>query len=64
MINATTLNKVAELLGTTDKNLVFNAVIHTLTLQGIEIDVAVDMVFGEGTYKKLAGEVYNTLRAA
>lgn len=64
MINAATLNQVANILGTTDKNVVFSACIHALTLKGIEINVAYDMVFGEGAYKKFAGEVYNALRAA
>lgn len=64
MINATALNQVAELLGTTDKNVVISAVLKTLVSTGIAVDVAYDMVFGEGAYKRFAGEIYTALRAA
>jgi len=58
------LNEVANLLGTTDKNVVFSAVLKTMLKSGIEVDVAFDMLFGEGAYKRFAGEVYHALRAA
>ena len=64
MIDASVLNQVAELLKTTDKNLVISAVLKTLMSTGIAVDVAYDMVFGEGAYQKFAGDVYNALRAA
>jgi hypothetical protein len=59
---ATQMNEVATLLNTNDKNVVINAVLATLVKSGIAIDTATDMVFGEGAYKKLAGEVYRALR--
>lgn len=62
-MNAATLNQVANLLGTTDKNVVFSAVLKTLVENGIAINVAFDHLFGEGAYKKFAGEVYHALRA-
>ena len=64
-ITAAQLNEVANLLGTTDKNVVFSCVIQTLVKQGgISVNDAFDMLFGEGAYMKFAGEVYNALRAA
>lgn len=64
MITAAQLNQVAELLGTTDKNVVFSAVIQTLVKQGgIPVRDAFEMVFGEGSYMKFAGEIYHALRA-
>ena len=56
------LNQVAELLGTTDRQTVLEVVMGTLVESGIAVDVAIDAVFGEGSYKKLAGQVYDNLR--
>ncbi len=64
-ITAAALNQIAALLNTTDKNLVINVAIKTLMDHGgMTVDQAVDAVLGEGTYKKLAGVVYDSLRAA
>lgn len=62
-MNTATLNQVATLLGTTDKNVVFSAILKTLVANGIAVNVAFDHVFGEGAYKTFAGEVYTALRA-
>lgn len=62
-ITATQLNQVAQLLGTTDKNVIFSAVLKTLTDAGIAMAEAFDMLFGEGAYKKFAGDIYDALRA-
>lgn len=62
-ITADQLNQAAALLGTTDKNVVISAVLKTLVRAGVEIDVAFDMLFGEGAYKRFAGHVYDALRA-
>lgn len=62
-MNAATLNQVANLLGTTDKNVVFSAVLKTLIEEGVAANVAFDFLFGEGAYKKFAGEVFQALRA-
>ena len=62
-ITATQLNQVAELIGTTDKNVVFSAVIKTLVEAGVSLDAAFDMLFGEGSFKKSAGNDYDALRA-
>jgi len=64
IITADQLNQVAELLGTTDKNAVFSAVLTTLVKSGVAINVAFDALFGDGAYRKFAGEVYAALRAA
>ena len=62
-ITATQLNQVAELIGTTDKNVVYSAVIKTLVEAGVSLDVAFDTLFGEGSFKKFSGNVYDALRA-
>ena len=63
-ITTAQLNEVAKLLGTTDKNTVFRSILCTLFDQGIAVDVAFDFVFGEGAYKRFAGDVYDALQAA
>lgn len=63
-ITAAQLNEVATLLGTTDKNVVISAVLKTLVQSGIDMQTAFDAVFGEGAYRKFAGEIYSALRAA
>ena len=62
-ITTTQLNQVAELIGTTDKNVVFSAVLKTLVEAGISIDAAFDGLFGDGAFKQFAGNVYDALRA-
>lgn len=62
-ITTTQLNQVAELIGTTDKNVVFSAVLKTLIEDGISIDAAFDCLFGDGAFKQFAGNVYDALRA-
>ena len=62
-ITTAQLNQVAELIGTTDKNVVFSAILKTLTEAGIRIDAAFDMLFGEGAFKQFSGNVYDALRA-
>lgn len=57
------LNQAAELLGTTDRNTVLTAVIGTLVKNGVDVKVALNAVFGEGTFEKIAGQVYDALRA-
>ena len=62
-ITASTLNQVASLLNTTDKNTVITVAIGTLVKSGIDLQVAFDAVLGEGAYMKMAGQVYESLRA-
>jgi len=62
-ITTAQLNQVANLLGTKDKNVVFSAVIQFLVKSGLAIDEAFEMVFGEGSYERFAGQVYEALRA-
>lgn len=62
-MNAAIFNQVATLLNTTDKNVVFSAVLKTLIDAGIAANVAFDQVFGEGAYKEFAGQIYDALRA-
>lgn len=62
-ITADQLNQVAALLNTTDKNVVISAVMKTLTESGVELPVAFDSVFGEGSYRRMAGDVYQAIRA-
>lgn len=56
------LNQVAALLNTTDKTTVLTVAVGTLVEAGVDIKDAMDAVFGEGAYMKLAGQVYHQLR--
>lgn len=56
------LNQVAGLLGTRDRNVVFSAILKTLTDGGVAVDVAFDMLFGAGAYRRFAGRVYDALQ--
>lgn len=58
------LNAIAEELNTADKNQVINVALSMLTKSGVAVDAAFDLLFGEGAYKKFAGQVYDALRAA
>ena len=61
---ATLLNEIATLLNTTDKNLVISVAIKFLTDQGLTVKQAFEGGFGEGSYKKMAGQIYDALKAA
>jgi alpha/beta superfamily hydrolase len=61
---ATLLNEIATLLNTTDKNLVISVAIKSLTEQGLTVKQAFEVIFGEGSYEKMAGEIYDALKAA
>lgn len=63
-ITAAQLNQVATLLNTNDKNVVLSATIQFLVKSGLAVDEAFEMVFGEGAYKRFAGQVYDALRAS
>lgn len=45
------------------KNAAISKMIATKIAQGMDLPAAFDAVLGEGAYMKLAGEVYNELRA-
>lgn len=62
-ITTAQLNQAAALLGTTDKNLVFAAIIKTLVDAGLSVKEAFEAIFGEGSYDKFTGQVYEALRA-
>ena len=62
-ITTAKLNHIAALLGTTNKDIVFSAVLKTLIEDGISVDAAVDAMFGDGSFKQFAGNVYDALRA-
>lgn len=63
-VTAQMANEVATLLGTTDKNLVFSAIIKTLIGEGFTIQQAYEALFGEGSYGALVGMVRDELRLA
>ena len=52
------LDQIAELLGNTDKNAIISACIIALTNNGFTADQAFDMVLIEGTFDKLASDLY------
>lgn len=62
-ITATQLNQVANLIGSTDKNTVLTVALGVLVKSGVAIDVAMNAVFGEGAYEKLAADVWAAARA-
>lgn len=45
------------------KNAAISAMILTKRLEGMSMREAFDAVIGEGAYSKLAGEIYDELRA-
>lgn len=47
----------------TNKNQIITARIAAKLAEGMTIEQAIDFVLGAGTFKKLAGEIYDTLRA-
>ena len=61
-ITNTQLNQVAALLNTTDRNTVLTVAVGTLVKAGADIRDAIDAVFGEGAYMKLATTVYHQMR--
>lgn len=63
MIDTVTLNQVALLLGTTDKNVVFDAILKTLVENGISVDVAFDHIFGGGSYVDFANKLFDKLNS-
>lgn len=58
------LNQLASLLETSDKNLVISVAIKALVEQGLTVRAACDTVLGSGAYEKMAGQVYDELKAA
>ena len=57
------MEQMAELLGTTDKNAIISACILTLTNNGFSAGDAFDMVFGGGSFDKLASDLHAQLNA-
>lgn len=57
------LNMIAAETGCTDKNTVITLAMGVMVKSGVPVDVAMDTLMGEGSYKKLAGMVYDDLRA-
>ena len=49
---------------TTDRNVVFSAVLRTLTVDGgFPVDAAFDALFGAGAFLRFAGDLHAALRA-
>ena len=62
-MNTAALNAAAKILGSTDKTAIINACVYTLVAEGMELPQAFDMIMGEGFYAKMAGAIYDTLKA-
>ena len=60
---ATLLNAIAAELNTNDKTLCINVALAMMVKSGVAISAAMDTLFGEGSYKAMAGQVYDQLRA-
>lgn len=63
-MNNELLNEVASLLNTTDKNLVISATLKNLIELGMTVKEAWETVFCQGSYNELAGNIYDSLKAA
>lgn len=58
------LNAIAEALNTTDKTTCINVAMCMLVKEGgLTVEAAMDTLFGEGAYKRFAGQVYDALSA-
>lgn len=60
---ANLLNAIATELNTADKNLIISVAMSMLVKSGVAVDEAFELLFGEGAYKRFAGQVYDALRA-
>ncbi len=58
------LNAAAKLLGTTDKNVVYSAIITTLVREGMDVQDAINALFGPEGWSTMSGAIYDALRAA
>lgn len=59
------LNAIAESLNTTDKNTCISVAMAMLVKEGgVSVEDAFELLFGEGSYERFAGQVYDALRAA
>ena len=56
------LQQVANIIGTEDKNIVISYILKTLVESGMPVNVAYDAIFGDGSYRKMAGNVYDALQ--
>lgn len=59
----TKFEQVAKLLGTNDKKVIITYCLAALIEAGFAADVALDMVCGEGSYKRMAGEIWEAANA-
>lgn len=57
-MNNELLNEVAAVLNITDKNVVITATIKSLIDIGFTVKESWEMVFGDGSYEKLASDVW------
>ena len=60
---AAQLNEVAQLIGTTDKNVVISVVIKALVDKGMTVKQAFDTLFGCGAYEKFSGVVLDAIKS-
>ena len=59
MIDTNSLNEAAAVIGTTDKNAVFSALIAAGVELGLTMQEAYDLVLGENAYSNLADMIHN-----
>ena len=59
---ATTLNQIAKLIGSSDKNEVISVAILTLHKElGVPMPKAYEMILGEGAWQEMANEIHDEL---
>ena len=59
----TKFEQVAKLLGTNNPQVIIAASVAALVKAGFAADVALDMVCGEGSYNRMAGEIWEAANA-
>ena len=57
------LNTIAAELGTEDKNACISIAIKMLVDSGKTVREAFEIIFGEGSYEKMAEKIYSSLRS-
>lgn len=58
------LNMIATEFNISDKNTCISIAIKMIVDAGQTVDKAFDLLFGEGSYAKMASDIYDSIKAA
>ena len=61
-ITTSQLNQIAALTGITDKNVIISIAIKTLIETGLPVRSEYDAVLGDGAFKKMANDIYDSMK--